>query len=131
MLSFLSTAWSAVSGLFGGSSSKAILWLSIALGVALLLCWGLWQRGEAKDAQGQAARLMDANKLQEAALRDMQRFQAALSSALSERETTLKEIEARRQAQRLEWERLVHDDQDVAAWAATPVPDAVRNLLQR
>jgi len=125
----IAAAWTWAKGLFTGKS--AVLYLVIALAFASLLAWGLWQRGEAKEAQGQVDRLLDVNKLHEAVERDLKRFHDALNAALAERETTLREIETRRQAQRLEWERLVRDDQDVAAWAAAPVPAAVRDLLRR
>ena len=120
-------AWA--KGLLTGKS--AVLYLVIALAFAALLSWGLWQRGEAKEAQGQADRLLDVTKLHEAVERDLKRFHDALNAALAERETKYRELETRNRAMRLEWERLVRDDQDVAAWAAAPVPAAVRDLLRR
>lgn len=111
-------------------------WLKIGAAVAVLVVvgWLLWSRAEwkadAKEAQGQVARLLDVNKLHEAAERDMLRHRDTLAAALDKRETELRELETRSQAQRREWERMVLHDQDVAAWAAAPVPAAVRGFLR-
>lgn len=112
-------------------------WLKIGAAVAVLVVvgWLLWSRAEwkadAKEAQGQVSRLLDVNALHEAAERDMLRHRDTLAAALDKRETELRELETRNRAQRLEWERLVRDDQDVAAWAVGNVPVPVRGVVRR
>lgn len=121
-----------------GLFSKGVpswVWALAGAAVLCLILGLLWSRvewkAEAKEAQGQADRLLDVNKLHEAVERDLKRFHDALNAALAERETKYRELETCNRAMRLEWERLVRDDQDVAAWAAAPVPAAVRDLLRR
>lgn len=130
MLSWISTAWSAVSGLFGGSSSKAILWLAIGLGIALLLCWALWLRGDLAKAEANLATVQTAYDASQAALTELQAAKELQDAALAERETQLNTINAQREALRRKLGEVMRNDQIARDWASQPIPASVRGLLQ-
>ena len=130
MFSFLSTAWSTVSSLFGGSSSKAILWLSIGLGVALLLCWALWLRGDLAKAEANAATLQTAYSASQAAVQNLVDGKKRLHSSLAHREAKINTISTQREDLNRKLEEVMRNDQDARDWASQPVPASVRSLLQ-
>jgi uncharacterized lipoprotein YajG len=130
MLSWISTAWSAVSGLFGGSSSKAILWLAIGLGVALLLCWALWLRGDLAQARATIGTLEAAYSASQAAVSELQDARKRQDIALTAREAQIHTINAQREALRRKLGEVMRNDQDARDWASQPVPASVRGLLQ-
>lgn len=130
MISWISGLWTAVSGLFGGSSSKAILWLSIGLGVALLLCWALWLRGDLADARATIGTLEAAYSASQATLQELQDAKHRQEIALAAREAQLNTITAQREALRRKLGEVIAHDQDARDWASQPVPASVRGLLQ-
>ena len=130
MFSWLGTAWSAVSGLFGGSSSKAILWLSIGLGIALLLCWGLWLRGSLAQAEANVSALQTAYTASQAAVSELQAAKERQDAALAEREAQLNTINAQLEALRRKLGEVMRNDADARDWGSQPLPASVRGLLQ-
>lgn len=134
MLAFLSSAWSAVSGLFGGSSSRAILWLSIALGAALLLGWLFWSRASLKadvaEAQATIGTLQAAYDASHAALTALQDAHHRQEIALTAREAQINQLNAQASALRAKKAKAVSRDAEYAAWRRAGSPAALRELHQ-
>lgn len=128
MLTWITGLWTAGKTLLGGKSLA--LYLGIALAFAALLCWALWLRGDLANARATIGTLEAAYSASQATVSELQDARKRQDIALTAREAQIHTINAQRDALRRKLEEVMRNDQDFAAWAATPVPGAVPGLLQ-
>lgn len=114
-------------------------YLAIATGtvVLLLLATTWWQgatiKGLRKDlvvAEQSIVTLQAAGTAKDKALADLHADLAARDAALAERDRQVASINQQRRAALQALKEATRNDQQTTAWADTPVPDAVRGLLQ-
>jgi len=127
----LSAVFSGVKTFFGSGK----LWLIIALALTAFIGWLLLSRANLKTdlatAEANVATLQGANRAKARAIEDMQGALKTTETALATRELTLRTISAQHDALRRQLGEVLHNDPTARAWAAQPVPAAVRQLLSR
>lgn len=125
--------------LAGKAIASVIPWkwvgiVGFVLALAFLILWLLWSKAELKAENAQLAAdnstLQTSNDSLSQAKDDLLKEKAALEDALAERDTTITTINADREAMRRRWQEAIRNEQEVRDWADTPLPDAVRGMLQ-
>ena len=128
LTSLISSAWSAVKG-----RASWIGYAAAALAVALaLVCWGMWQRADARAEQDRsnAEQALTAYRGAQASLERLAELRARQDASLAQREQDIQTIRAERDALAARKSQAVRHDPSYADWRAAPTPDAVRRLHQ-
>ena len=129
-MSFISSAI----GMFTGGASKLWLYLAAALVLSVLLGWLFWSRAELKadlaTAEANVSTLQAANRASARAIESMQAATRRTDIALAERERTLAQISAQRQALRLKLSEALRNDPETRNWYDAHIPVPVRGLLK-
>lgn len=131
-MGWISIAWSAVTGFFGGSGSKATIILSVSLILAILLGWLFWSRASLQTELAEAGQtigaLQTSNRAQAATIEGMRVAAKHAVQALSDREKEIQSISSQRDKIRKRLSEVMKDEQ-VRTWADMPIPDSVRGML--
>lgn len=113
---------------------KVAIVLAMALALAVLLGWLFWSRASLKadlaTAEANVATLQGANRAKAKTIEDMKSASRAMEKALEGREAAMNTISAQREALRLQLTEVLKNDPTARDWAARPLPDGVRRLLQ-
>lgn len=132
-----STALSAITGLFGSSSSDWLKWAAMGVGVlaiAVVIVWLGWSRSMLRTdlalAQKDLAAVQTAYDASRAAMATLQAVMAARAEALAERDKEISKINADRAALRRRWQEAIRNEPETRDWAGTALPESVRGLLQ-
>lgn len=116
------------------TARKLAIGLTVALALAVLLGWLFWSRASLKadlaTAEANVATLQGANRAKAKTIEDMKSASRAMEKALEGREAALNTISAQREALRLQLVEVLKNDPTARDWAARPLPDSVRRLLQ-
>lgn len=118
----------------------AVKWAKVAavaglvLAVAAVIGWLALSRANLRADLAQAhtslAAVQTAYETNKAALAELKRISATKDEALAERDRAIKTIEVERDAARRKWREALRNEPETRDWADTPLPDAVRGLLQ-
>lgn len=115
-------------------TSKLIATLSGALVLSILLGWLFWSRASLKadlaTSEANVSTLQAANRARARAIESMQAATRRTDIALAERERSIAQISAQRQALRLKLSEALRNDPETRNWYDTPLPAPVRGMLK-
>lgn len=116
------------------SPYKLVIALGLALAVSVLVGWLFWSRASLKtelvDAKNTADTWEAAAKNATEAVAELRTADAEKEKALANREKTIRNINAQRDALRRQLGEVLTNDASARDWANSPVPDTVRQLLR-
>jgi hypothetical protein len=106
----------------------------LILAVAAVIGWLAMSRANLRADLAQArtslAAVQTAYETNKVALAELKRISATKDEALAERDQAIKAIEVERDAARRKWREALSNEPETRDWADTPLPTAVRGLLQ-